>query len=67
MSPLGISILKGFGFIQYAEEMSAENAIRGAQNIEILDHRMGIKREKDFFFSLSHHTFKLNNFSILVI
>ncbi len=62
MSPLGISILKGFGFIQYAEEMSAENAIRGAQNIEILDHRMGINREKKrffFFLSLSHHTFKL--------
>ena len=38
---LGISILKGFGFIQYADEISAENAIRGAQNMEILAHRMG--------------------------
>ena len=37
----GISILKGFGFIQYAEEMSAEEAIRGAQNMEILGHRIG--------------------------
>lgn len=38
---LGISILKGFRFIQYADEISAEHAIRGAQNMEILAHRMG--------------------------
>lgn len=38
---IGISILKGFGFIQYAEEVSAENAIHGGQNIEILAHRIG--------------------------
>ena len=38
---LGISILKGFGFIQYADEVSVEKAIRGAQNTEILGHRMG--------------------------
>lgn len=43
---MGISILKGFGFIQYADEISAENAIRGAQNMEILAHRMDVKNVK---------------------
>jgi len=43
---LGISILKGFGFIQYAEEMSVEKAIRGAQNTEILGHRMDVKNAR---------------------
>ena len=41
ISVTGISILKGFGFIQYADESSAESAIRGAQNMDILGHRMG--------------------------
>jgi len=43
---LGISILKGFGFIQYAEEISVEKAIRGAQNTEILGHRMDVKNAR---------------------
>lgn len=37
----GMSILKGFGFIQFAEESSAETAIREAQHTDILGHRVG--------------------------
>ena len=36
-----MSILKGFGFIQFSEKGSAEEAIRDAQQTEILNHRIG--------------------------
>ena len=36
-----MSILKGFGFIQFAEEMSAIDAIRDAQHSDILGHKIG--------------------------